>query len=78
MDAVDGTIGRRLADIAGPAGLQVADVQAMVVLGRRFVPGEIGWATPATWPTPSSAPADGSGGWPTVLARPQGSRRVVA
>ena len=28
MDAVDGTIGRRLADIAGRAGLQVADVQA--------------------------------------------------
>jgi hypothetical protein len=43
MDAVDGTIGRRLVDIAGQAGLQVADVQAAVVLGRRFVPGEIGW-----------------------------------
>jgi SAM-dependent methyltransferase len=43
MDAVDGTIGRRLADIAGRAGLQVEDVQAAVVLGRRFVPGEIGW-----------------------------------
>jgi SAM-dependent methyltransferase len=43
MDAVDGTIGRRLADIAGQAGLLVEDVQAKVVLGRRFVPGEIGW-----------------------------------
>jgi SAM-dependent methyltransferase len=43
MDAVDGTIGRRLADIAGRAGLEVADVRAEVVLGRRFVPGEIGW-----------------------------------
>jgi hypothetical protein len=43
MDAVDGTIGRRLADIAGCAGLRVHDVQASVVLGRRFVPGEIGW-----------------------------------
>jgi SAM-dependent methyltransferase len=43
MDAVDGTIGRRLADIAGRAGLQVEDVQAAVVLGRRFLPGEIGW-----------------------------------
>jgi SAM-dependent methyltransferase len=43
MDAVDGTIGRRLADIAGRAGLRVEDVQAAVVLGRRFVPGEIGW-----------------------------------
>jgi SAM-dependent methyltransferase len=43
MDAVDGTIGRRLADIAGRAGLRVDDVQAAVVLGRRFVPGEIGW-----------------------------------
>ena len=43
MDAVDGTIGRRLADIAGRAGLLVEDVQAAVVLGRRFVPGEIGW-----------------------------------
>ena len=43
MDAVDGTIGRRLADIAGQAGLLVEDVEAAVVLGRRFVPGEIGW-----------------------------------
>jgi SAM-dependent methyltransferase len=43
MDAVDGTIGRRLADIAGRAGLQVTDVQAQVVLGRRYLPGEIGW-----------------------------------
>jgi SAM-dependent methyltransferase len=43
MSAVDGTIGRRLVDIAGQAGLQVIDVQAAVVLGRRFVPGEIGW-----------------------------------
>jgi SAM-dependent methyltransferase len=43
MDAVDGTIGRRLADIAGRAGLVVEDVQAAVVLGRRFLPGEIGW-----------------------------------
>jgi SAM-dependent methyltransferase len=43
MDAVDGTIGRRLADIAGQAGLLVEDVQAKVVVGRRFVPGEIGW-----------------------------------
>ena len=36
MDAVDGTIGRRLAEIAGRAGLQVTDVQAQVVLGRRY------------------------------------------
>jgi SAM-dependent methyltransferase len=43
MDAVDGTIGRRLADIAGRAGLRVEDLQAAVVLGRRFIPGEIGW-----------------------------------
>ena len=43
MDAVDGTIGRRLAEIAGRAGLQVTDVQAQVVLGRRYLPGEIGW-----------------------------------
>jgi SAM-dependent methyltransferase len=43
MDAVDGTVGRRLTDIAGRAGLRVGDVQAAVVLGRRFVPGEIGW-----------------------------------
>jgi hypothetical protein len=43
MDAVDGTIGRRLADIAGRAGLEVEDVQATVVLSRRFVPGELGW-----------------------------------
>jgi SAM-dependent methyltransferase len=43
MDAVDGTIGRRLAAVAGHAGLAVQDVDARVVLGRRFVPGELGW-----------------------------------
>ena len=43
MDAVDGTIGRRLADIAGRCGLPVHDVQAAVVLSRRFAPGELGW-----------------------------------
>jgi SAM-dependent methyltransferase len=43
MDAVDGTIGRRLAGIAGRAGLAVLDVQAQVVLDRRFAPGELGW-----------------------------------
>jgi hypothetical protein len=43
MDAVDGTIGRRLAAIAGRAGLEVLDVQAQVVLDRRFVPGGLGW-----------------------------------
>ena len=43
MDSVDGTIGRRLADIAGRAGLVVEDVQAAVVVGRRYLPGEIGW-----------------------------------
>jgi SAM-dependent methyltransferase len=53
MDAVDGSIGRRLADIAGQAGLQVEDVQAAVVLGRRFVLGEIGW--PSSPARPSSS-----------------------
>jgi len=43
MDAVDGTIGRRLAGIAGRAGLAVLDVQAQVVLDRRFAPGGLGW-----------------------------------
>jgi SAM-dependent methyltransferase len=43
MDAVDGTIGRHLVDIASRSGLQVEDVQATVVLSRRFVPGELGW-----------------------------------
>jgi SAM-dependent methyltransferase len=43
MDAVDGTIGRRLAAIAGRAGLEVLDVQAQVVLDRSFVPGGLGW-----------------------------------
>jgi SAM-dependent methyltransferase len=43
MEAVDGTIGRRLAAIAGRAGLAVHDVQAQVVVSRRFVPGELGW-----------------------------------
>ena len=69
MDAVDGTIGRRLADIAGRAGLVVEDVQAAVVLGRRFLPGRSAGATPATWPTPSAATAgrprlSWSDGWP--------------
>jgi SAM-dependent methyltransferase len=43
MEAVDGTIGRRLADTAGQAGLVVEDVQAQVVVSRRFAPGELGW-----------------------------------
>jgi SAM-dependent methyltransferase len=43
MDAVDGTIGRRLAAIAGRAGLEVLDVQAQVVLDRSFVPGGLAW-----------------------------------
>jgi SAM-dependent methyltransferase len=43
MEAVDGTIGRRLADIAGRSGLPVHDLQAAVVVSRRFVPGELGW-----------------------------------
>src|SRR5215213_8529654 len=36
MDLVDGTIGRRLADIAGRAGLVVEDVQAAVIVGTRL------------------------------------------
>jgi SAM-dependent methyltransferase len=43
MDAVDGTIGRQLVEVAGRGGLVVEDVQATVVLSRRFVPGELGW-----------------------------------
>jgi SAM-dependent methyltransferase len=43
MDAVDGTIGRRLAPIARRAGLDVLDVQAQVVLDQSFVPGGLGW-----------------------------------
>jgi hypothetical protein len=43
MDAVDGTIGRHLVEVAGRCGLVVEDVQATVVLSRRFVPGELGW-----------------------------------
>jgi SAM-dependent methyltransferase len=43
MDAVDGTIGRRLAGVAGNAGLTVQDVDARVVLDRSFVPGGLGW-----------------------------------
>jgi hypothetical protein len=48
MDAVDGTIGRRLAAIAAGAGLQVEDVKASVVLSRRFAPVRSAGATPAT------------------------------
>ena len=43
MDAVDGTIGRHLVEVAQRCGLVVEDVQATVVLSRRFVPGELGW-----------------------------------
>jgi SAM-dependent methyltransferase len=43
MDAVDGTMGRRLLDVAGRSAFAVADVQAAVVLSRRFVPGELGY-----------------------------------
>jgi SAM-dependent methyltransferase len=43
MEAVDGTIGRRLAPVARRAGLDVLDVQAQVVLDRSFVPGGLGW-----------------------------------
>jgi SAM-dependent methyltransferase len=43
MDAVDGTIGRRLGAIAGRGGLAVHDVQAQVVVSRRFAPGELSW-----------------------------------
>ena len=44
MDAVDGTIGRRLAGIAARSPLAVLDVQAAVVVSRRFQPGEFGYA----------------------------------
>jgi SAM-dependent methyltransferase len=44
MDAVDGTIGRRLVDIVGRSPLQVQDVQARANLSRRFQPGELGYA----------------------------------
>ena len=70
MDAVDGTIGRHLADIAGRAGLMVEDVQATVVLGRRFLPGELGWGYARNiWPTLSAATAgptrrSWTNGWP--------------
>jgi len=69
MDAVDGTIGRRLADIAGRAGLVVEDVQAAVVLAGGSCPGRSAGATPATWPIPSAATAGPTrltwtDGWP--------------
>jgi SAM-dependent methyltransferase len=43
MDAVDGTMGRRLLDVVGRSAFAVADVQAAVVLSRRFQPGELGY-----------------------------------
>jgi SAM-dependent methyltransferase len=42
MDAVDGTIGRRLVGIVGRSPLEVVDVQARVNLSRTFQPGELG------------------------------------
>jgi SAM-dependent methyltransferase len=44
MDAVDGTIGRRLADVVGRSPLAVLDAHASVVVSRRFRPGELGHA----------------------------------
>jgi SAM-dependent methyltransferase len=43
MDAVDGTIGRRLADLVSHSLFQVVDVQAQAWLGRAFRPGELGY-----------------------------------
>jgi len=68
MDAVDGTIGRRLVDIVLRARLQVLDVQARVNLSRSFQPGELGHGyaynlagvrAAAARPTPPSW----TGGW---------------
>jgi len=43
MDAVDGTMGRRLPDVVGRSAFAVVEVQAAVVLSRRFQPGELGY-----------------------------------
>jgi SAM-dependent methyltransferase len=43
MDAVDGTMGRRLPEVVGRSRFRVLEVQAAVVLGRRFQPGELGY-----------------------------------
>jgi SAM-dependent methyltransferase len=42
MDAVDGTMGRRLLEVVRRSAFAVADVHAAVVLSRRFQPGELG------------------------------------
>ncbi len=63
MDAVDGTIGRHLVDVAARCGLYVEDVQATVVLSRRFVPGELGWGY-----AHNIAGALGTAGWPDTAA----------
>jgi hypothetical protein len=44
MEAVDGTIGRRLVDIMGQSPMQIVDVQARVNVSLRFEPGELGYA----------------------------------
>ncbi|HEX6677032.1 MAG TPA: methyltransferase domain-containing protein [Actinomycetes bacterium] len=43
MDAVDGTMGRRLVEVVGRTAFAVVDVQAAVVLSRRFQPHELGY-----------------------------------
>jgi SAM-dependent methyltransferase len=43
MDAIDPTMGRRLPEVAGRSPFVVADVQARLVLSRRFQPGELGY-----------------------------------
>jgi ubiquinone/menaquinone biosynthesis C-methylase UbiE len=44
MEAVDGTIGRRLVDIVGQSPMAIVDVQARVNVSQRFKPGELGYA----------------------------------
>lgn len=43
MDAIDPTMGRRLPEVLGNSPFVVTDVQAAVVLNRRFQPGELGY-----------------------------------
>jgi SAM-dependent methyltransferase len=73
MDAVDGTIGRRLAAIAGRAGLDVRDVQAQVVLDRTFEPGGLAWGYARNLADPrrggGAADPDELDGWLAGLGR---------
>jgi SAM-dependent methyltransferase len=73
MDAIDPTMGRRLPDVVSRSSFEVADVQATLVLNRRFQPGELGYGYAhnlvRALRSSGAASADELDGWLTGLRR---------